>query len=159
MTAGLFLLRLINLYGDPNPWEVSARGGLYTVLVFLNTTKYPASLLFLLMTLGPAIWLLPRLERLRDPLSRALVTFGRVPLFFYLVHVPAIHLVAAVYWWTRFGVVGAWAQGASNWPAGYVPDIRLAWVVWILVTVALYPLCRWFAGVKRRRRSPLLAYL
>lgn len=129
------------------------------MLSFLNTTKYPASLLFLLMTLGPAIWLLPRLEKPGERLARALVTIGRVPLFFYLVHVPAIHVVAAIYWQLRFGAVGAWAQGARNWPEGYVPDVRFAWLAWILVTVALYPLCRWFAGVKRRRRSPLLSYL
>ena len=158
-TAAFLILRFVNLYGDPSPWEVNARGTVYTVLSFLNTTKYPASLLFLLMTLGPAIWLLPRLESLSGRLSRALVTFGRVPLFFYLVHVPVIHVVAAVYWWARFGVIGAWAQGARNWPEGYVPDIRFAWVIWILVTVALYLLCLWFAGVKRRRRSRLLSYL
>ncbi len=158
-TAAFLALRWLNLYGDPNPWEANARGAVHTVLSFLNTTKYPASLLFLLMTLGPAIWALPRLESLRDPLSRALVTFGRVPLFFYLVHVPVIHVVAAIYWWARFGTVGNWAQGARSWPEGYVPDIRLAWVVWVLVTVALYPACRWFAGVKRRRRSAFLSYL
>ncbi len=161
-TAAFVILRLVNGYGDPSPWEVGTRGTLYTGLSFLNTTKYPASLLFLLMTLGPAIWLLPRLEEVAargGGLSRALVIFGRVPLFFYLIHVPVIHVVAAIYWQLRFGVVGAWAQGARSWPEGYVPDIRLAWVLWILVTIALYPPCRWFAGLKRRRRSPLLSYL
>ena len=157
--AAFVLLRLVNVYGDPNPWQANARGTLYTALDFLNTTKYPASLLFLLMTLGPAIWLPPRLEGLGDRLSRALVTFGRVPLFFYLIHVPVIHVVAALWWKARFGVVGAWAQGARAWPEGYEPDIRLAWVVWVLVTIALYPVCRWFAGVKRRRRSAFLSYL
>ena len=152
-------LRFSNLYGDPNLWQVSERGVLYTLLSFLNTTKYPASLLFLLMTLGPALWLLPRLESLRDPLSRALVTFGRVPLFYYLVHVPVIHVVAALYSWPRYGGVGWWAQGPTAWPEDYGPDVRFAWVVWILITVALYPLCRWFAGVKRRRRSPFLSFL
>ena len=158
-TAIFVVLRLANVYGDPNPWEVSERGALYTLLSFLNTTKYPASLLFLLMTLGPALWLLPRLESLRDPISRALVTFGRVPLFYYLVHVPAIHLLAALYSWPRYGGVGWWAQGPRAWPEGYVPDLRLSWLVWLLVTVALYPLCRWFAGVKRRKRSPFLRFL
>ena len=158
-TALFVVLRLVNLYGDPNPWEVNERGPVYTVLSFLNTTKYPASLLFLLMTLGPALWLLPKFEALRDPISRALVTFGRVPLFYYLVHLPVIHIAALLYWWPRFGGAGWWAQGPRAWPVGYVPDIRLAWIVWILVTVALYPLCRWFAGVKRRRRSAFLSFL
>ncbi len=158
-TAAFLVLRLVNLYGDPNPWEVNGRGAVYTGLSLLNTTKYPASLLFLLMTLGPSIWLLPRLENLGGRLSRALVTFGRVPLFFYLVHVPVIHLVAAVYSSARYGGVGWWAQGPQSWPAGYVPNLALAWVIWVLVTVALYPLCLWFAGVKRRRKSPLLSYL
>lgn len=159
VTAGFVVLRLVNLYGDPNPWEPSERGALITLLSFLNTTKYPASLLFLAMTLGPALWMLPRLEGLRDPLSRVLVTFGRVPLFFYLIHVPAIHLAAVVAWGLRFGGVGWWAQGPAAWPPGYEPRVALAWVVWLLATAALYPVCRWFAGVKRRRRSPLLSYL
>jgi hypothetical protein len=83
----------------------------------------------------------------------------RIGLFSYLVHVPVIHLIAALYSRLRYGGVGWWAVGPPGWPAGYMPDITLAWVVWTLVTVALYPLCAWFAGVKRRRRSPLLSFL
>ncbi|HEU5042099.1 MAG TPA: heparan-alpha-glucosaminide N-acetyltransferase domain-containing protein, partial [Gemmatimonadales bacterium] len=93
LTAAFAGLRLLNGYGDPAPWS-SQSSWWRTALSFLNTTKYPASLLFLLMTLGPAIAVLPRLDRLRGPIAEAVRTLGRVPLFFWLLHVPVIHLVA-----------------------------------------------------------------
>ncbi len=158
-TAAFVVLRAVDLYGDPRPWAEQARGAVYTALSFLNTTKYPASLLFLLMTLGPAIALLPLLERWRGRLGRALVTFGRVPLFFYLIHVPAIHLLAAVWSWARYGAAGWWFSRPEGWPQGYTPDLVTAWVVWLLVTAALYPLCARFAEHKRRSSSRLLRYL
>jgi uncharacterized membrane protein len=160
LTAGFLLLRLSNWYGDPAPWTAQESGG-RTILSFLNTTKYPASLLFLLMTLGPAIALLPVLERARGPLAEALLTIGRVPLFFWLLHVPLIHLVALGFSLARYGEIIPWLvrNPPTPLPGGYGYGLGVVYAVTFAVVAGLYPLCRWYAGVKRRRRDPWLSYL
>ncbi len=163
------VLRAANVYGDPRPWEFQERGGWYTFLSFLNTTKYPPSLLFLLMTLGPsviAVALFDRGEgREPSPPLRPFVVFGRVPLFYYLLHVPLMHVAAIVFAYAKYGQAG-WLF--LNWPPpgepqleppGYGYDLLVVYLVWLGVVLALYPLCRWFAGVKRRRRDAWLSYL
>ena len=91
LIVAFVVLRMLNLYGDPNPWSVQSNF-LYTLLSFINCHKYPPSLLFLLMTLGPAILLLELFERRKFKLLKPLVLFGQVPLFFYVVHLLLIHL-------------------------------------------------------------------
>jgi uncharacterized membrane protein len=160
LTAVFLLLRLGNLYGDPSPW--SSQGTSWrTGLSFLNTTKYPASLLFLLMTLGPAIAALPWLERRRGRMAELLLTFGRVPLFFWLLHVPLIHLVAVGLSLVRYGEVVSWLyrNPPTALPEGYGYGLAVVYAVTVAVVAALYPVCRWFAGVKRRRREAWLSYL
>ncbi len=182
MTWGVVLsvlfvvLRAVNLYGDPAHWQANERGILYTVLSFLNATKYPASLAFILMTLGPALLALPYLEKVRGKLggrahlSQMLVTFGRVPLFFYVVHIPLIHLLAMLYSKLRYGFVGVEASGAGSlvgWylqgqqyaPEGYVQNLWLVWGVWIAVTVALYWPCRRYAELKKTSDLAIFSYL
>lgn len=160
-------LRALNVYGDPTPWSVQARGTWFTFLSFLNTQKYPPSLLFLLMTLGPSIIALALFDREGGPgrLARPFVVFGRVPLFYYLLHVPLMHLVAVVFAYVKYGRA-EWLF--LNWPPpgapqlepeGYGYDLWVVYLVWLGVVVALYPLCRWFAGVKQRRRDAWLSYL
>ena len=160
LTAGFVALRLLNGYGDPAPWS-SQTSAWRTALSFLNTTKYPASLLFLLMTLGPAIAVLPRLERARGPLAGAVRTLGRVPLFFWLLHVPLIHLVAVILSLVRYGEVIPWLvrNPPTPLPAGYGYGLPVVYLVTVGVTLALYPLCARFAALKRRRRDPWLDYL
>ena len=161
------LLRALNVYGDPAPWVPQARGAWYTLLSFLNTQKYPPSLLFLLMTLGPSIIAVALFDRAREAgaLARPFVVFGRVPLFYYLLHVPLIHLAAVAFAYAEYGRAG-WLF--LNWPPpgapqlepqGYGYDLWVVYLVWLGVVAALYPLCRWFAGVKRRRRDAWLSYL
>ncbi len=159
LTMAFVVLRLVNLYGDPHVWSTQDRGLPFTLLSFLNTTKYPASLLFLLMTLGPALWLLARLEGRTNPVTRFFVLFGRVPFFFYIVHVPLIHALAALWFWARHGTVGSWFRKPWLSLEGYEPDLIVVYAAWVLVVLALFPLCRWFAGVKRRHRNPWLRYL
>ncbi|HJR07776.1 MAG TPA: heparan-alpha-glucosaminide N-acetyltransferase domain-containing protein [Pyrinomonadaceae bacterium] len=160
MTLAFIVLRTTNLYGDPHAW-VSQQSAVYTLLSFLNTEKYPPSLLFLLMTLGPAIALLTLFERVRGALARFFITFGRVPLFFYLLHIPLIHLIALISDFARYrrpvGDIAFLTQTPP--PAGYGYSLAVVYLVWLGVVVALYPLCRWFAGVKRRRRAAWLSYL
>ena len=134
------------------------------LLSFLNTTKYPASLLFLLMTLGPTIALMPLAERLRGPVGRMLTTFGRVPLFFYLLHIPLIHALALIVSAIRQGHVDPWLfanhpMGAPPPPDGYNWGLPLLYLVWAIAIAILYPACVWFAGVKARRKERWLSYL
>ncbi len=153
------LLRLTNFYGDPNPWHEQERGELFTFLSFLNVSKYPPSLLFICMTIGPVLLLLPSLERFKGRIVNFFVTFGRVPFFFYMLHVGIIHILAIIWWYPRFGEVGWWFGAPANYPAGYEPNLVLAYAVWIVVITIMYMLCRWFAGVKNRRKEWWLSYL
>ena len=159
-TASFLLLRALGAYGDPVPWSVQPTA-LSTVLSFLNCEKYPPSLLYLLMTLGPALLLLAAVDRTKRPLGRALVTVGRVPLLYYVLHIYLIHAAAIV--------ATTWAGGSLEtlWD-GFHPmfkapsagfDLTIVYTVWVGVVLALYPACRWFAAVKQRRSDWWLSYL
>lgn len=167
--ALFLLLRGFNLYGDPNPWSAAAqrsdgRPALPGWLSFLNTSKYPASLNFLLMTLGPTIALIPVLEQARGALANWLTVFGRVPFFFYVLHIPLIHLLAIVVSQVRLGAVSPWLfanhpMGNPPAPDGYTWTLPQLYLVWAIASVLLYFPCRWFADLKARRRDRWLSYL
>ena len=157
LTVGFILLRATNLYGDPAPWAVQS-GLVATVLSFLNCEKYPPSLLYLAMTLGPALMLLAAFEKARGPVVGWITTFGRVPLFYYVAHLYLLHVLALLYAWRLTGDVTA-LIGATHKPAGYGLGLAGVYAVWLVVVVTLYPLCRWFAGVKRRRTEWWWSYL
>jgi uncharacterized membrane protein len=156
------LLRGTNLYGDPRPWSTDGR--LPAAIAFINTTKYPASLSFLLMTLGPTILLLPRLERAGGAVARWLTVFGRVPFFFYLLHIPLIHALAVVVSRIRQGQVSPWLFtnhpiGNPPPPDGYTWSLGLLYLVWAVAIALLYVACRWFADLKARRNDAWLRFL
>ena len=152
----LFLvLRTFNLYGDPRHWSPQQ------MLSFLNTAKYPASLLFLLMTLGPLIALMPWFDRARGTFADALEVFGRVPLFYYLLHIPLIHLAAIAVSLIRTGTVTPWLFGnhpmePPEQPPGYMWSLTLLYLVTAMCVVALYAACRWYVERKRVSRSLLV---
>jgi uncharacterized membrane protein len=156
LVAGFVAIRASNLYGDPHPW--SADGGLVrAVLSFLDCEKYPPSLLFLAMTLGPSLCLLSAMDRPLGPWAARVAVYGRVPLFYYVLHIVLIHVLAIALAWPSAGTaalvrsfVGGEALGLSL-PAVY------AW--WIAVVLTLYPACRWFADVKRRSQAAWVSYL
>jgi len=165
LSVGFILLRAVNIYGDPVRWATQS-SKLFTLLSFVNTTKYPPSLLFLLMTLGPAMIAMAWLERKQFAASNPVIVFGRVPFFFFVVHLAVIHAIAILmgflrYGWRDFLLIPAPSMGSmrSKFPADYGYDLWVVYAVWIAVVVALYPLCRWFAGVKQRRRDWWLGYL
>ncbi|HKQ59517.1 MAG TPA: heparan-alpha-glucosaminide N-acetyltransferase domain-containing protein [Candidatus Eisenbacteria bacterium] len=167
----LFLvLRGLNLYGDPRPWSAPGPPDpdgpppMPALLSFLSTTKYPASLQFLLMTLGPTIAIIPALERARGLPARMVEVFGRVPFFFYLLHIPLIHALALMVSRIRLGEVSPWLfanfpMGNPPPPEGYAWSLPLLYMVWAVAIALLYPACRWFADLKARRRDPWLSYL
>jgi uncharacterized membrane protein len=162
--VGAFLvLRLTDVYGDPRPWH-AGNPAMPAALRFLNAAKYPASLSFLLMTLGPMFLLLPVLERARGQLADVLTVFGRVPLFFYLLHIPLIHLVAVFVSLIRHDGGLEWLRG--NHPAfigpapdGYTWSLPLLYAITVLVVVMLYFPCRWFAALRARRPDSWLRYI
>jgi uncharacterized membrane protein len=160
-TALFLMLRGFNLYGEPRPW---GNDGMPAVLSFLNTTKYPASLLFLLMTLGPTIAVLPWLERVRGRVVDALTIFGRVPLFYYLLHLPLIHAIAILVTAVQFPAAVPWLCVnhpimVPPPPEGYTWSLTQLYLVFAVAVVILYWLCRWYADLKRRSTSRWLSYL
>ena len=157
---GLFvLLRATGVYGDPRPWEPGQ-----PALAFLNTAKYPASLLFLLMTLGPAILVMPFLEGARGRVVRWLELFGRVPFFYYVLHIPLIHVVAVLISLVRTPESTGWLVAnhplaPPDVPDGYTWSLPLLYCVTALVVIGLYFPCRWFARVKAEGRHSWTRYL
>jgi uncharacterized membrane protein len=164
LAAGFVALRYTNLYGDPLHWVVR-KTPLFTVLSFINTVKYPPSLLFLMMTLGPALLLLRVFDggvpRLLEPVH----IIGRVPLFFFVLHFYWIHLLAAGACWMRYGTFANMFQSpdVAHFPFTAPPrwdfGLPAVYFVWVFVVVSLYPLCHWYAGVRRRHDWWWLSYL
>ncbi len=156
MTVGFIVLRALGIYGEPKPWT----GGL---LSFLNCTKYPPSLEFLLMTLGPALVVLALFDRIEFKPPNPLIVFGRTPLFFFVLHFYAAHLIALALAWFRYGHAGFLlnplpAMGGPDVPGcGY--GLPVVYAVWAGIVIGFYPLCRWFAGVKTRGKNWWLSYV
>jgi len=158
ISAGFLVLRFIDVYGDPNHWQ-GHELGVATFIDFLNTTKYPPSLQFLAMTLGPAAIFCAYADRMRGFLKDAFVTFGRVPFAFYVAHFFLLHLLSVL-----LGVMqGFSAQQMMTfplfYPQGYGVTLIGVYAVWAAVVIALYPFCRWMAGVKTRSRAWWLSYV
>lgn len=158
LTAIYVVVRLTNAYGDPSPW-IAQENALYTVLSFLNTTKYPPSLQFLLMTLGPAIAFLGWADGARPSSRHPLIVFGRVPLFYFVLHIPLIHAMAVALTWSRYGAQPflftpppTLGTPRDVFPADYGWSLGVTYIVWIFAVAVLYPLCLWYARVKRAGR-------
>jgi uncharacterized membrane protein len=150
ITVGFLVLRVTNVYGDPTPWTPQDTW-LSTILSFFNCEKYPPSLLYLMMTLGTALILLALFEQVRGALASFLATFGRVPFFYYVVHIYLIHALAVA---TAFAITGALAT---------TPEINFSltgvYIVWLMVVVLLYPICRWFSELKEKSSGWWWTYL
>ncbi len=154
MTVGFVAVRAIGVYGDPHLWSPDEHRA---ALAFLNTTKYPPSLQFLLMTLGPMMLLLYAIDGRSMP--RCVSVFGRVPMFYYIAHLYLIHLVTLGVAWIGYGAPGFSIGVTQPEPAGWGLSLPWIYATWAAVVIALYPLCAWYDRVKRRSRSPWLSYL
>lgn len=160
---GVFVgLRFTNLYGDPHPWAPQ-RSAAFTVFSFLNCDKYPPSLLYLLMTLGPALLWLGLADRFPRLNVSWLVVFGRVPLFYYLAHLYLAHASAGLLCLlTGRPDHARWVLSNATFgstPVGYGYPLGVVYLAWVAIVAALYPACRWYADFKRRHRHPVLSYL
>jgi uncharacterized membrane protein len=167
LIVGFVIVRAINIYGDPAPWSVQPRAT-FTVMSFFRTTKYPLSLDFVLMTIGPALLALTWLERRALPTTHPLVNFGRVPFFYYVVHFWILHALASALAWLRYGSASlaflfnplpSMGGPRSLFPEDFGYPLWVTYAVWVFVVVLLYPLCKWFARLKTRRRDWWLSYL
>jgi uncharacterized membrane protein len=154
------LLRLSNVYGDPRPWRLGDTA-IMTAMSFLDVEKYPPSLLYLLVTLGIALLLLAAFESDRRWVKRLsfLQTFGRVPLFFYVIHLFVAHLSAGLLAWSMGWGTAVLTNSYKTLPADWGLSLPWVYVAWLALLSTMYPLCRWFAGVKRRRKDWWLSYL
>jgi uncharacterized membrane protein len=160
LIALFIAIRALNIYGDPQPWQASSRGGLYTILSFLNVTKYPASFLFLLLTLGGGgiLWWLCAGRSSR--LTSFFKVYGQVPFFYFILHFT---LISAGSWiWTRaqFGAaINLAFTSPAELPPGYHVSLGRLYLVWIAVVLLLYFPCKWYGNYKRSHRSWWLSYL
>jgi uncharacterized membrane protein len=159
LVVAFILLRALNGYGDPHPWAVNPDRTAASVMSFLATTKYPPSLLYLLMTLGPAAILCAFADRFRGPIKDALVTLGRAPLAFYVAHFYLIHVGAIVVGIVQGFTAEQFLTPYRFFPKGYGVSLFGVYLVWITLVVILYPLCRWVAAVKARRQDWWLSYV
>jgi uncharacterized membrane protein len=161
--VAFLILRFANGYGDPQPWSAQP-SRTYSVLSFLRVRKYPPSLDFLLMTLGPALIALVWLERARGRVATIVMTFGRVPLFFYVLHIYVAHVLAVATAYAQGGTAAflfsnVGVAATTTYPDWYGLGLPGVYAMWLVIVAALYPACRAFAAVKARRRDWWLSYL
>jgi uncharacterized membrane protein len=161
ITLGFILLRALNLYGDPLRWKAQ-RSLALTICSFLNCQKYPPSLLFLMMTLGPALIFLAFADRPAPKWTTPIVVFGRVPMFYYLLQFPVAHVLAIALTAARGGSLNHFFAATGPLtpsPAGYGYGLGVVYAMWLLGLLLLYPACAWFSKLKQSNRSPWLSYL
>jgi uncharacterized membrane protein len=152
------LLRMTNVYGDPAEWSLQSTT-LLTLLSFVNVHKYPPSLLYLLLTLGTGFLFLAAFESARGKLSEVLRTFGRVPLYFYVLHIALAHLAAGLIAFSMGYGTALLSDDIMQVPQQWGFGLPVVYLAWVLAIATLYPACRWFAAVKRRRDDWWLSYL
>jgi uncharacterized membrane protein len=162
--VGFGLLRSFNIYGDPSPWSTQ-ESGVFSFLSFLNVTKYPPSLLYILVTLGPALIFLALAEKPLNKLTSKIAVFGRVPMFYYICHIFLIHLFATIaavldgYKWSDMVLTDMVNKVPALKTYGY--SLPFVYKMWIFLVVLLYPLCWWYDKYKRANlaKKPWLSYL
>jgi len=150
--AVFIIVRFSNLYGDLNHWSFQ-KNSVFTILSFLKTTKYPPSLLYILMTLGPALLFLAFSEKPLNSITSKISVFGRVPFFYYILHIYLIHFLAVIAVvlsgrkWTDM-ILSTWL-GFDDHLKGYGFSLAVVYMVWAIVIISLYPLCKWYDNYKR----------
>jgi uncharacterized membrane protein len=160
--ALFIILRFINVYGDPAPWSPQPNG-FYTFLSFINSSKYPPSLFFMCMTIGPALLLMAWWDEIQNGFTKIVSVYGRVPFFYFLTHLFVIHLFSAVTYFIRGH---SFSEGVN--PTAFIKfiqpgegvQLRYVYLVWLAIVIALYPLCKWYDGYKtNHKEKKWLSYL
>ncbi len=147
-----FILRVINVYGDPVPWS-QQKNFTYAILSFLNVTKYPASLAYLLITLGPSLIFLSVTENIKNKLTDFIIVFGRVPLFYYFLHILVLHAIATLIGGNLRGWLSH-GEGFNSLPLGVNGySLGIVYIIWICTILMLYPLCKQYMKYKINNRD------
>jgi len=161
--ALFILLRLGNWYGDPHPWSIQ-RNAVFSFLSFMNVTKYPPSLQYTLITLGPALLFLAYAEKPLRQIGEKIVVYGRVPMFYYILHFLLIHSFASIAGvLTGYPEMVVLSKSIFRTPEiqGYGFNLAVVYLIWIGLVLLLYPICKWYDRYKRENlsRYPFLSYL
>jgi uncharacterized membrane protein len=159
LIVGFVLLRAFGTYGDPHAWHFDSHSLSGSVMSFLATTKYPPSLLYTLMTLGPAAIVCGFAGRLPGQIRDVLQVYGRAPLAFYIAHLYLIHLLSVLLGLTEGFQADQLFTHYRFFPKGYGVGLGGVYLIWMAVVALLYPLCRYVAAVKARRRDWWLSFL
>jgi uncharacterized membrane protein len=161
--ALFIILRFINIYGDPAPWSTQ-KDIVFTTLSFINCTKYPPSLLYTLMTLGPVLIILSWMEGKELNFLKPALVFGRVPLFYYVLHFYLIHAVSLISYMiiadkSLSEVDFHFGNAFGGIPNGFGYSLGIVYIAWISIVVALYPVCKWYNRYKSTHSYTWLSYL
>jgi uncharacterized membrane protein len=163
LIAIFVVVRFINMYGDPHAWSTQ-KDGLFTFLSFMNVNKYPPSLLFMCIIIGPAFLLLAFLEKIKNGFTNVLQIYGRVAFFYYILHLYLIHIIATIFFFAR-GHSLSEAGNSGQFPFNFVVPgegfgLGMVYLVWAVVVISLYPLCRWYNNYKTNHKEKWwLSYL
>jgi uncharacterized membrane protein len=158
------ILRWTNAYGDPLEWKKQS-SDLYTFFSFISTQKYPPSLLYLCVTIGPSLIILGLIGEARNKFADAIGVFGRVPMFYYVIHFYLLHFLSMIMYLMNGHSFEEGAKGTDGVPFKfYQPGegfgLAGVYLLWLFVVILLYPLCKWFAGYKRyHHRKWWLSYV
>ena len=157
------VLRFLNVYGNPEKWSVQS-DWFVTLLSFIDTHKYPPSLLYICMTIGPALIFLSLFENSNSRISRIISVYGRVPFFYYVLHFYMLHTICMILFVTRGHSFSEVIPPINGIPfqfmiAGEGYSLKIVYVIWLSVVIALYPLCKWFSEYKKKNKSWWLSYL
>jgi uncharacterized membrane protein len=155
------VIRFINLYGDPAPWSVQ-RNAVFTFLSFINVTKYPPSLMYISMTIGPALIALALFENVKNKVSDFFTVFGRVPFFYYILHLFLIHgLTVLGFYLSGYGSKDIVSSNIPFLfrPASFGYSLKIVYLIWIFVIIILYPLCKWYNKYKSTHNKWWLSYI
>jgi uncharacterized membrane protein len=162
ITLFFVVMRFVNVYGDPVPWSTQPRGAIYTVLSFFNLNKYPPSLLFDCMTLGPSILLLAFLEKVQNGFTRVMNIYGRVPMLYYVAHLYLLRIIGVILFfisgYTSKDIVTPNAPFLFK-PGDFGYSLWGVYAIWIIVVVLLYPLCKRYNKYKSTHHQWWLSYL
>jgi uncharacterized membrane protein len=156
------ILRATNMYGDPTEWATQ-QTPFYTVLSFINVSKYPPSLLYMCITIGPALLFLAAAEGARNSLSRMITIYGRVPFLYYVLHFFLLHIVTAIFFFASGHTMADTNALADDFPKFIIPgqgySLLVVYAVWLAVVALLYPVCKWFSEYKQKQKQWWLSYL
>ncbi len=157
-------LRFSNVYGDPVDWTIQ-KNSFYSFLSFIKVNKYPPSLLYMCITIGPALLLLAYMEKIKNRFTNIMIVYGRTAFFYYIIHIYLIHVLAAICFFARGHSFADAANVGEKFPFLFIApgegyNLWIVYAVWIAVVIALYPLCRWYDTYKTNHKEKWwLSYL